>query len=306
MGVAERPAAEVGALDDVALQAIGVVSTMAAQPRTSAMYTQCSSCATLFRVSTRHLRQAHGLVRCCLCQETFDALPSLCESLPDGLENDQGASEPDVANGSSPSPASSAQPPASASSHAASAVEDFFVDLPPPSASIAVERARPIRRRFGTAGWSVAALLIVAVLVVQYAYVMREELGRYPRLRPWIETLCAAADCELPLLRDVSRVHILHRQVGQHPTLSDALLVKATVVNDTGFRQPYPQIKFSFLDPGGDVRASRWFSPDEYLVERRAAADVIAGMPPQEPVPIRLELADTEVHAADNFTIDFR
>lgn len=248
------------------------------------MYTQCSSCATLFRVTPRHLRRARGLVRCCLCRHVFDALASLADALPPQLGSGsldrprllEGAATDDVAG-----------------------VADDKIPADPLAAAAAESSSRR------TAAWSVLALVLLAALIVQYAYVMREELARYPRSRPWVETLCLAAGCELPPLRDVSRIHILYREVGLHPTVPGALLAKATIVNDTGFRQPYPQIRFSFLDPSGDTRASRWFSPDDYLGGRRAA-DVPAGMPPQEPVAVRLELTGISAAARDNFALDVR
>jgi predicted Zn finger-like uncharacterized protein len=253
------------------------------------MYTQCTSCATLFRVTSRHLRHAHGLVRCCLCQEVFDALSCISDALPGTL--------------AAPVPAPTLS---RALSRDESMTSDLFMELPSSGDAEPAEAPVTARRRFGSAGWSAVALLLLVLVVAQYAYVMRDELARYPRLRPWIETICLAADCQLPLLRDVSRVHILYRQVDHHPTLSGGLLVKATLVNDAGYRQPFPQVRFTFLDPSGDERSSRWFSPDEYLRENALVADVLAGMPPQEPVSIRLQLADADPAAIDNFKIELR
>ncbi|HEX5514206.1 MAG TPA: zinc-ribbon and DUF3426 domain-containing protein [Gammaproteobacteria bacterium] len=264
------------------------------------MYTQCSSCATLFHVTSQHLRQAQGLVRCCLCHEVFDALPSLVESLPAGLEVE--------------SPAHAAQPGFIGPEVVKHAVEsassplddDFFTTLPTtdivaPEAPVAA----PVGRQSGVFGWSAGFLLLLVVLTVPYGYLMREELARYPRLRPWVEGLCAVARCELPLLRDISRVHILYKDVGVHSASSAGLLVTATLVNDAGFRQPYPQIRFSFLDPVGAVQSSRWYSPDDYLNEQQKL-EAAAGMPPQEPVSVRLAVADIDTAAVDNFAIDLR
>lgn len=264
------------------------------------MYTQCSSCATLFHVTLQHLRQAQGLVRCCLCHEVFDALPSLVETLPAGLEVESPASatqpkfvEPPVANRPMEPAASSLD-------------DDFFTTLP--TTGIAAPEAAvvgPAGRPTGVFGWSVGFLLLLVILTVPYGYLMREELARYPRLRPWVEGLCAVARCELPLLRDLSRVHILYKDVGVDPASSPGLLVRATLVNDTGFRQPYPQIRFSFLDPVGAAQSSRWYSPDDYLNEQQKL-EAAEGMPPQEPVSVRLTVADIDTAAIDNFVLDLR
>lgn len=48
------------------------------------MYTQCSKCATVFRLSAEVLRAADGQVRCGRCGEVFNALASLAEQ-PDAF-----------------------------------------------------------------------------------------------------------------------------------------------------------------------------------------------------------------------------
>lgn len=266
------------------------------------MYTQCSNCATLFRLSAWHLRKARGLVRCCLCHETFDALPGLVDELPASIVERY----PPVAAVPGQVPPEAAEPAGERPAAAQSADEDLFLQVPEiEAASVPAAAPAKARRRGGMLGWSALILLLVAAMVGQYAYVMREELARFPRLRPWIESLCSVAGCELPPLRDVARIRILDKHVALHPTSAGILLVKAVLVNDTGFWQPYPQIRFNFLDPVGDSRASRWFAPDEYLADSRLT-EVAAGMPPQEPVSIRLELQGMGAAAIDNFAIDFR
>jgi predicted Zn finger-like uncharacterized protein len=259
------------------------------------MYTQCSTCASLFRITSQHLRQAQGLVRCCLCHSVFDALPSLAEALPAALQVHLAMDEPEQA-----AAASRPQP--------AAVEDDLFITLPravlDPSTAPAVP-AGPASRRPGPVAWASLFLLLAVVLAIPYAYLMREELGRYPRLRPWLDSLCAVAGCDLSLLRDASRIHILYKDVGFSAASPAGLVMRATLVSDTAFRQPYPQIRFSFLSPTGAAHASRWFSPDEYLSEQQRA-EIRAGMPPQEPVSIRLTVADINPAAADNFMIELR
>lgn len=258
------------------------------------MYTQCSNCATLFQVSARHLRQAQGLARCCLCDEVFDATASLLETLPAGLE----AYAPDSGG--------EIQPESDASSFLPG--EDYFTTLPSVDAPAADELAlpaKPSRAGLGIIGISGVFLLLLCAAVVQYAYVMRMELAQYPRLRPWIESLCLAAGCQVPLLQDVARIQVLHKDASVRPELPEQLLVQAMIANDAAFWQPYPHIRLRFLDSTGSVQTSRWFAPDDYLPAKHAY-DVQAGMPPQEPVLIRLKAANVGVTAQDNFMMDLR
>jgi predicted Zn finger-like uncharacterized protein len=55
---------------------IGAASTPAEQPN---VYTQCSKCETVFRLSAEALRAAGGQVRCGRCGEVFNALARLAE-----------------------------------------------------------------------------------------------------------------------------------------------------------------------------------------------------------------------------------
>lgn len=53
------------------------------------MYTQCPTCATLFRITPEQLRQAGGMVRCCMCQQVFSALATVTDTLPENLDVDR-------------------------------------------------------------------------------------------------------------------------------------------------------------------------------------------------------------------------
>lgn len=253
------------------------------------MYTQCSNCATVFHISAAHLRQAQGLARCSECHAVFDALHSFVAELPAAAQAQAELPQQRIATAA-----------------AGGVEEDLFTTITPLAVhETTAAPAVPPPRRSGLPGVAVVLVVLLGVLVLPYAYLMREELGRYPQLRPWVDALCQAVGCELPHLRDVGRIHILYKNVSTHSTSPANLVVHATIVNDSGFRQPYPQIRFRFLDPVGAAQASRWFAPDDYLTEQQKSA-LTSGMPPQEPVAIRLYVADMDVAATDNFVIDLR
>src|SRR6202790_4897356 len=54
----------------------GAVSTLGEAPK---LFTQCSKCETVFRLSAEVLRAASGQVRCGKCGEVFSALARLAE-----------------------------------------------------------------------------------------------------------------------------------------------------------------------------------------------------------------------------------
>jgi hypothetical protein len=147
-----------------------------------------------------------------------------------------------------------------------------------------------------------AALVLVAALVVQYAWFMPEDLvRRYPLARPWVDSFCAGTGCELPLARDAARIRLLGRDVRIHPRYEGALLVTASFTNTAPFVQPYPDLEFTLYNVNGQTIAARRFRPDDYL---GGEVDVSAGMPPEHPVQIVLDLLAPE-EAAVSFEFRF-
>jgi hypothetical protein len=74
--------------------------------------------------------------------------------------------------------------------------------------------------------------------------------------------------CELPLVRDVRALRLLARDVQNHPTVANALLISATIRNDAAFAQPWPVVVIKLSDAGGKTLAMRRVMPAEYLNDR--------------------------------------
>ncbi|PVV16354.1 MAG: hypothetical protein B6D72_00820, partial [gamma proteobacterium symbiont of Ctena orbiculata] len=64
------------------------------------MFTQCQHCLTIFRITPEQLKAADGKVRCCQCNNVFNALLSLMEAPTPFTNNDtiQGESHPALQN----------------------------------------------------------------------------------------------------------------------------------------------------------------------------------------------------------------
>jgi len=373
------------------------------------MYTQCSHCSTLFRVTAQQIRQAAGMVRCCLCHQPFNALAALSEEPPPELteyESTQAAKTPPPTPGiphrevrstverSMAAPAPSREPvlETKAATHAGlvdvfadepegdvrveaaladdsideawrdEPVDPEFVlapaeeteeeseesDLPLPldedvleaveapgdddltdavepglgAGSGEVEMDEPPPLRFVSpideepptpagrgwirfVAWGLGALVLVALLGFQYAYFMRDDLARNPTLRPWLSAMCSVAHCRLPLRRDLNQIKILRGRVLTEPGHPGVLMVRATLVNEAPFAQPYPQLRLTLMDINGNVTGRRWFAPSEYVADTVLRKQMGAGMPPKQPVAVRLELVDPG-HNSENFEFDFR
>ena len=241
------------------------------------MYTYCPSCAAIFRITAETVSAAGGQVRCGECDRIFNAVDCLYDD-------------------------------AVAARHAAlmctgQGLPAAAVILPPDAEEAAPETvaAAPLHRPLPQEGWTarpttgrdvasgLAVGLLVLLLGLQWVYFNRETLAEEAGLRPALERLCSVLHCRLPLRVDLSRMEIVDRDVRKHPQADMALLINASIANRAGFNQPYPVFEISFSDIAGKPVAMRRFLPREYLGE---AVDTAAGMAPDVPVQIVLEVRD--------------
>lgn len=275
-------------------------------------YTQCPNCLTLFRVEVRHLRQAGGVVRCGLCGEPFNALASLCDSLPGDLPpQDPGTSgaapEPDSAESVGWSAPERAAPAAAPPDAPASAPRPAPAGPPPPdwerTTRLEVEAAPapPPRRGRRVALWLLLVLLLAAGAAGTAAWPERERLLQDPRWRPWLAEACAVAGCELPLLRRPQAVRVIERELAAVPGREDTLRFTATVVNRAGEPLAWPELRLQLLDAAGRAVATHRLPAARYLAEPVPGR----GMPAGERVRLALEIPDPGPGAA-SFEIAFR
>lgn len=274
------------------------------------MYVQCPSCETTFRVTTRDLTHADGLVRCGQCLEIFNGLDRLRALQP----NSDGA-PPDSEPIDSDAPASEERdaPPLeleleevvleeSAPLHPDESLDesgpaepDSFIE---PELAPAIE---PPGRHGRTLIWGLVNVVLILALGLQYVYAERRELYRYPELQPWLGRFCGLTGCDLPPRRDTSRIELLNRNVYSHPNIGDALMITATLVNTAPHPQPFPLVELSLSDLQGQVVAMRRFRPREYLSDRNMGDQP---MEPGVPTALTLEIRDPGSHALA-FEFDF-
>jgi len=157
-------------------------------------------------------------------------------------------------------------------------------ELPPP---LQAEEA-PRRSRLSRFLWVLVLFLLLLAAAVQIAWFNRDTLlSRYPQFMPWARQVCEYFQCEVIRHRDVSAIKLLNRDVRDHPRYEDALLVNATIANESDVIQPFPVVQLVLFDTGGEVIGQRKFRPAEYLDD---SIDIDGGMPPGQPVHIVLEV----------------
>ncbi len=263
------------------------------------MYARCPHCSTIFRVTAPQLSAAQGWVRCGQCRSAFDALGSLADQA-EGFAP-VAVPAPDTPVGST---ISAAPMEIECGADVAPPAEEVFDLVNAPPINMYEHAVEPETVRHGWAGtlaWTAVNLFLIILLVAQYVYFTRDDLVRYPELRPSLETMCGVMGCEIPLMRDVKRISLVNRELRSHPGVTNALLVKATLINNAPFPQPYPVLQLSLSNATGQIVAARRFQPVDYLGK---AVNLKEGMAPQQPVEVVLELVDPGQNAI-SFEFEF-
>lgn len=152
-----------------------------------------------------------------------------------------------------------------------------------------LQAAKAEQLRPSNTPWVIGCLVLMLTLVLQVVYHSRNELAKDPGLRPWLVQMCQLADCSLTQPYDIKQIDIIGREVRSHPTARKALIASTTLINNADFVQPFPLLTVIFSDINGKKIAQRRFTPREYL---HNSVDLAAGMMPDTPVRVELELVD--------------
>lgn len=242
------------------------------------MYTQCPECLTVYKVEAELLVPACGCLRCTHCGSIFNALGTLAAHLPPepftrlvehALDRDPPLADVAVFRPRlEPAPDEHAEEPPAATDGPASATpvadalpgEDFSgLTFTPRFAR------KPRRRSWRSAAWAAVCVLLVLGLGAQLAWAKRDSLVADPTFGPALQTACTMLGCELPLVAAPSQLRLLARDVEQHPSVPDGLLITASVHNDAHFAQPYPVVTIVLSDANGQRLAMRRFQPEDYV-----------------------------------------
>ncbi len=226
-------------------------------------------------LAAAQLATRNGVVRCARCDKTFNALDRLYDDYPDGSRppcaRDASAPLPEV--GRKPAPRTPAE------------------GLEPP--------VTPRRLRWP---WVATVAVLALATVINLAWTFRDAIPPDGALAGMLHRLSVPGFEPPPPYRDPGRIHLLTRDIHDHPSRAGVLVLSATFVNLAERSQPYPEMIVSLKDGDGRLLAARRFAPSDYLL-RTPAAD--AQLAPDQQVPILLEFADPGERAT-GFEIEFR
>jgi len=142
------------------------------------------------------------------------------------------------------------------------------------------------QRRTKTWIWVVSSLLLLAILLAQAAYFLRDSLvSRLPQTRPALEQVCSALGCILSLPKNLALLQIIGSDL--QTEASGRLKLTLTLGNRSGQVQAWPVLVLTLTDQRNRPLARRSFAPSEYLGDTRRIA---AGIPPRSEQPLNLPL----------------
>lgn len=236
------------------------------------MYTQCSHCRAVFRVTMKELTAAQGLLRCGECDTIFDAMKALSTTLPDerlGSGNSRDLLGEarihtlplgSLAEGSSNTNSHKTGKHTSANKRTAKSRKFLYLSL----------------------------FALCLLLLIQLFYSYRTKLLEYPSTRELTQTVCSWLACELDNVRHLDQIKLLSHTVYTHPNTPNVLIINTSIQNNATNPQPYPLLEVSFLNQRSEVVALRRFTPEEYLSKEQQGEL----MPAKTPKELSLNIED--------------
>lgn len=151
--------------------------------------------------------------------------------------------------------------------------------------------------------WGTGILIMVLFAAAQIIWFNRDAvMHRYPQSFSWFNQICEKFECEIIRHRDPSAIHMLNRDVRSHFRYKDALLVNATMSNQSHTLQAFPEVQLNLYNTEGNLIAYRRFQPKEYLDD---SINILHGMAPNVPVHFVLEVLGS-AEGAVSFEFEFR
>lgn len=247
------------------------------------MFSRCPQCQTVHKLSAAHLATASGLVCCGHCNCRYSALEQLFDYWPD-----------------------SKSAPATTDTAALPPVLGVPPKIGPATIDgqdhgLAALPEDPHRR------WWLALLVLLGLTTLaNVAWTFKAPLLEKAPVRTWLQNYgllekVAPEEMDAKPPRDLSLLHLVSRDLHQHPTRAGMLALSVVFVNRAPQAQPYPVIRLSLKNAANEVLALRRFSAHEYLPP---GAFPVTGMPPDVHIPILLEFADPG-SGATGFELEF-
>jgi len=119
--------------------------------------------------------------------------------------------------------------------------------------------------------WSLASMLALGLLVIQLAYVYRNDIAtQIPSWRPALDAMCAKLNCEVSLRRYLERISVSVIAFERHSSpeqesKSIDMSLRFSLRNRLNQPQPWPGLSLELTDASGTVVLRKRMSPNDYL-----------------------------------------
>ena len=119
--------------------------------------------------------------------------------------------------------------------------------------------------------WSLASVLALGLLVIQLAYVYRNDIAtQFPSFRPAVDAMCSKLGCEVSLRRYIERISVsviaFERQASTTQEGKPAeMSLRFSMRNRLNQAQPWPGLTLELTDASGTVVSRKRMSPNDYL-----------------------------------------
>lgn len=225
------------------------------------MYTLCPNCDSVHPLNAGQLAADHGKVRCARCDTVFNALEHLFDDYPDK--------------------------PRKAASHGQAATPEVGRKPAPEIPAASLEP--PVQEHKSRWPWTLAVGVLVIATVMNLGWAFREAIPKDGPTARLLDSIGVPGFEPPPPFRDPSRIHLLARDIHDHPSRPGVLVLSATFINLAEQAQPYPAVAVVLKNSDNQPLAARRFEPADYLL---SAPPEGAGLDPNEQVPLLLEFAD--------------
>lgn len=230
------------------------------------MITHCRACGTSFRVTQSQIDARAGQVRCGHCGVIFDARATLTPDIP------------------IPTPSEAESVPS-----AQSKTGKFDAQKVPLAMAVSWDTTplseKPSRKKSSRL-WSVAAIFISLVLVLQIGFRFRGELAhRFPDAKPVIQSICAELNCDIPLPQQAELISIETSDLRADGANLSVMVLSATLRNRATFVQSLPALELTLTDAQNKTLARRVLTPRDYGL---SGARLESGFTANSELPIRI------------------
>lgn len=264
-------------------------------------FTRCPDCKTIFRVTPQQLALREGQVRCGHCHTVFDGVAALLSLAPtprnrqDPALDEAALGPPTVTlrNAQALEPASTDAQDAEGSEPAEHEDEEAR-NLAAAEAAYAARfswQEKKVRRSLPAWVYAGAVPVLVALLASQALFHFRDAIAaHWPRTKPALATLCAAAGCELRALQEVNGLSIESSDLQADPAHRGLLILSVTIRNRTAYALAYPYLELTLSDVQKQTQQDvvvvrRAFAPREYV---SGAADIVSGIAGNSELNVKL------------------